>query len=58
MEEILKIVSAVINTLGTVEVHGEANLSALLGSIKALKYIVEMDHKEDDGNGKDKDSQG
>lgn len=36
----IDLISAVIGTLETVEVHGKTNLDALLGCIQALERIV------------------
>lgn len=39
-------IQMVINTLNTIEVHGESNLGSLLGSIQALNGVLRTLSKE------------
>lgn len=47
-EEVKKIIAAVLNTLGKIEVRGEDNLDMMLGCIRALKSI-KAEGGENDG---------
>lgn len=42
----MDVLEAIVNTLNTIRVSGERDMSALLGCISALKAMIELNQQE------------